>query len=103
MRKCGSSSRRGGLRDVCHIVIGEPGIPPLEERPERAVEGPTLRSGQRFAARGWSQLAIQREIGTDLKTIRKWLKDGQPGTWQRKASQTRTGRSFRKPSSATLA
>ena len=39
--------------------------------------------------RGWSQLVIQREIGTDLKTIRKWLKDGQPGTWQRKAPKPR--------------
>jgi hypothetical protein len=32
---------------------------------------------------GWSQLAIKRELGIDLKTIRKWLKDNQPGTWER--------------------
>ena len=44
--------------------------------------------------RGWSQLAIQREIGTDLKTIRKWLKDGQPGTWQRKAPQPAPAEAF---------
>ena len=44
--------------------------------------------------RGWSQLAIQREIGTDLKTIRKWLKDGQPGTWQRKAPKPAPAEAF---------
>lgn len=32
---------------------------------------------------GWSQLAIHRELGVDLKTIRKWLQDKSPGTWQR--------------------
>lgn len=37
----------------------------------------------RLAGIGWSQLAIRRELGIDLKTIRKWLKDEQPGTWRR--------------------
>ncbi|MBG6117386.1 chorismate mutase [Sphingobium sp. JAI105] len=32
---------------------------------------------------GWSRLAIQRELGVDLKTIRKWLKNEAPGSWQR--------------------
>ncbi|KAA9382403.1 hypothetical protein [Neorhizobium galegae] len=38
----------------------------------------------RLNGMGWSQLAIKRELGIDLKTIRKWLKDNQPGTWERK-------------------
>lgn len=37
----------------------------------------------RLNGMGWSQLAIKRELGIDLKTIRKWLKDNQPGTWER--------------------
>ncbi|HEY4544898.1 MAG TPA: ISL3 family transposase [Pedomonas sp.] len=32
---------------------------------------------------GWSQLAIKRELGTDLKTIRKWQRDKAPGSWER--------------------
>ncbi|PDT77462.1 ISL3 family transposase [Sinorhizobium sp. BJ1] len=40
----------------------------------------------------WSQLAIKRELGVDLKTIRKWLKDKRPGTWERKASRRRSRR-----------
>lgn len=39
----------------------------------------------RLDGMGWSQLAIKRELGVDLKTIRKWLKDKHPGTWDRKA------------------
>ncbi|MGY5800917.1 hypothetical protein [Rhizobium hainanense] len=38
----------------------------------------------RLNGMGWSQLAIKREFGVDLKTIRKWVKDNQPGTWERK-------------------
>lgn len=38
----------------------------------------------RLNALGWSQLAIKRHLNVDLKTIRKWLKDRRPGTWQRK-------------------
>jgi transposase len=37
----------------------------------------------RLNGMGWSQLAIKRELGVDLKTIRKWLKDNRPGTWER--------------------
>lgn len=33
---------------------------------------------------GWSQLAIRRELGPDLKTIRKWQKNRVPGSWVRK-------------------
>lgn len=32
---------------------------------------------------GWSQLAIKRELGPDLKTIRKWQKNKAPGSWER--------------------
>ncbi|WLS01470.1 ISL3 family transposase [Shinella oryzae] len=39
----------------------------------------------RLTGIGWSQLAIRRELGIDLKTIRKWLKDEQSGTWRRRA------------------
>ncbi|MGK6317831.1 ISL3 family transposase [Neorhizobium sp. DT-125] len=38
----------------------------------------------RLNSLSWSQLAIKRELGVDLKTIRKWLKDKRPGTWERK-------------------
>lgn len=38
----------------------------------------------RLSGMGWSQLAIKRELGIDLKTIRKWLKDNRPGTWERR-------------------
>jgi transposase len=38
----------------------------------------------RLGALGWSQLAIKRHLNVDLKTIRKWLKDQRPGTWQRR-------------------
>lgn len=33
---------------------------------------------------GWSQLAIKRELGPDLKTIRKWQRNKAPGSWVRK-------------------
>lgn len=32
---------------------------------------------------GWSQMAIKRELGIDLKTIRKWLREARPGSWER--------------------
>ncbi|CAN7671163.1 ISL3 family transposase [Rhizobium sp. LjRoot30] len=59
---------------------------------ERAVRQHDSRHQRRLAlfeevirlnSLGWSQLAIKRELGIDLKTIRKWLKDNQPGTWKR--------------------
>jgi len=33
---------------------------------------------------GWSQLAIQRELGPALKTIRKWQRNKAPGSWVQK-------------------
>ncbi|MGO6788710.1 ISL3 family transposase [Rhizobium ruizarguesonis] len=42
----------------------------------------------RLNSAGWSHLAIKRELAVDLKTIRKWLKDKHPGTWDRKAFTT---------------
>lgn len=32
---------------------------------------------------GWSRLAIQRELGLALKTIRKWQRDKAPESWER--------------------
>lgn len=34
-------------------------------------------------AKGWSIAAIAHETGRDRKTIRQWLLDKRPGTWER--------------------
>ncbi len=41
----------------------------------------------RLNGMGWSQLAIKRELGIDLKTIRKWLKDNQQGHGSARSSR----------------
>ena len=43
---------------------------------------------------GWSQLAIKRELGTDLKTIRKWQRDKAPGSWERKVYKPNPAEAF---------
>ncbi len=46
---CGYS-RRGGLSRLVSIVVGQPWIPALEQRPERAVERPRSSLQQQMRA-----------------------------------------------------
>jgi transposase len=65
-----------------------------QRRDGRAARQAMYDSVVALRQRGWSLTAIRRETGHDRKTVRKWLDDKRPGSWQRRKASAHPADAF---------
>jgi transposase len=88
--------RRAG-RAVAAELAAAPGTPPaptaLEARKAatHAARRAPFEEVRRLHGGGASINGVSRVTGLDRKTIRKWLREGGPGTWERRTPEGRAG------------